>query len=300
MKVRKILFIEDDQLDFEMYDFVCKRKFPSLEIIQMVDIDPKTLKKLNPNDTIIVLDINLNGKNGIDVFLEHLKKYEFFVFVFTSSDNPDDISKCYDAGIKYYFQKKSGQDQISLGLQNFIYIAENNMLKPKSSDKENYENLIYDINEQDSQIKDLNKEISTLKEIYSFPLSETSPTFIDQGSLAHKISEAFVPGVYVFNLSKRTNTFMNTTYQEITGYDLDEINSLNADQFLDLFHPDDKELVTDHMNELIASSTDQIYPIEYRFRHKNGHWIKLLSLDKVFSRDSEGHVESFIGCFFES
>lgn len=113
-----------------------------------------------------------------------------------------------------------------------------------------------------------------------------------------KVLDHSICGVYLFSLREGRNLYINDEYTRITGWSLAEINSMDAETFMNLFHPDDKALVQAHMAEVLACQDMKPYELEYRFKHKLGHWVWCLSRDQIFSRDDKG-VEQFIGSFID-
>ncbi len=107
-------------------------------------------------------------------------------------------------------------------------------------------------------------------------------------------------GIYVYHIALGRNLYINEQYTRITGYRLDEINEMSGEQFFSLFHPDDQENVSRHMENLTSSVSDESqFEIEYRFRCKSGDWAWCLSRDRAFERDEQGQVVSFIGTFLD-
>ncbi|GAA0858631.1 response regulator [Aliiglaciecola litoralis] len=112
--------------------------------------------------------------------------------------------------------------------------------------------------------------------------------------------DASVTGVYIYNLETGSNEFINQSYTNITGYNMRDLAEMSAKEFLSLFHPDDQALFDQHLTAIKqSSSTDKGFDIEYRFKHKQGHWIWCWSKDVVFDRDKQGNVRSFMGSFLD-
>lgn len=114
----------------------------------------------------------------------------------------------------------------------------------------------------------------------------------------HRALNTSFAGIYIFNLLNRTNEFINAAYTKITGYTLDDINSMNPEAFGALFHPEDVALALRHMEE-VTGCKDKGFEIEYRFKHKQGHWIWYLSKDAVFDFGDDGKVSKYIGSFLD-
>ena len=113
---------------------------------------------------------------------------------------------------------------------------------------------------------------------------------------ARKILDHSLNGLYIFDLQKNCNTFLNPAYTRITGYTLDDLSRLDL---LSLFHPDEVDDILGHMGRVAAVEDYENEELEYRFLHKDGHWIWCLSRDAVFSRDDAGEAREMIGTFID-
>lgn len=125
------------------------------------------------------------------------------------------------------------------------------------------------------------------------------PTEPNAALLHERVLAASLCGIYVYDLVEGCNDFINEQYTRITGWTLDDLNGMDADTFATLFHPDDISAVFAHMGEVAASTDDQIFEVEYRFRRKSGGWVWCLSRDTVFDRAPDGSVRRFIGTFVD-
>ena len=105
-----------------------------------------------------------------------------------------------------------------------------------------------------------------------------------------------LPGlIYTFNLKTQANEYTNREIGEELGYTAAEIREFGGQLMPKLCHPDDLERVTTHFESVSRLSDGDVAEVEYRFRHKDGHWVWMQSRDTVFSRDSQGRVNRFIG-----
>ena len=121
---------------------------------------------------------------------------------------------------------------------------------------------------------------------------------LESGSFAQKVLDASLNGIYIYDVTLGKNKFINSRYTKITGYTLDDLNKMNKNQFFDLFYPEDRVLVTEHMEKLFLTD-DENLEIEYRFKTKDDRWIWCLSRDSIFSRDQFGSVTQFMGTFLD-
>lgn len=102
-------------------------------------------------------------------------------------------------------------------------------------------------------------------------------------------------GVYIYDVEKNVNTYINPAYTEILRYDLETLSATAAQaDFKGFFHPEDVENVSRHMAKLTQGKDDEI---TYRFLHKDGHYVWCRSMDKPFDLKPDGSVKSFIGVF---
>ena len=55
---------------------------------------------------------------------------------------------------------------------------------------------------------------------------------------ANKMLESSINGMYIFDLEKQTNVYINPQYTELTGYTLENLHSLSEHEFMQFFHQD--------------------------------------------------------------
>lgn len=124
----------------------------------------------------------------------------------------------------------------------------------------------------------------------------------EQRIFLNNVLERSLAGLYIFNFQTNSNTFINPAYTQITGYTLEDLQEINDrdGNMLSLFHPEDQELVADHIQQILKSSKPQGQDLSYRFRHKDGHWIWCYSRDSVYSYDKDGGAKEMLGTFFDA
>jgi PAS domain S-box-containing protein len=107
---------------------------------------------------------------------------------------------------------------------------------------------------------------------------------------------AVVPGIiYVFNQKTQSNEYSNRSLGDILGYTGAEIAEMGDALFPDLCHPEDLPIVGAHFEVILGLADGAQHSVEYRMRHKHGHWVWLRSIDTVYARDEAGAVISHIG-----
>lgn len=109
--------------------------------------------------------------------------------------------------------------------------------------------------------------------------------------------DSSVCGFYIFNLETLQNERINKTYTELLGYELNDF--ANDIDLMEKFHPDDRASMVEHMELITQSTGNEKYFLEYRFRHKNGHWVWCYSVDSVLDRDEFGKPKRMLGTFVD-
>lgn len=82
--------------------------------------------------------------------------------------------------------------------------------------------------------------------------------------------------------------YNSPSYEKLLGYSSDELAKTSA---YDQIHPEDRDRVKDAAEQARRSGHGR--PVEYRLRHKNGHWLTLESTASVV-KDSQGNIEKLV------
>ncbi len=112
-----------------------------------------------------------------------------------------------------------------------------------------------------------------------------------------RVLSRLLDGIYVYDLAEGRNVFVNRRYSELTGYSLEDLNAKAPAEFLELFHPDDRDAVLAHMERVAVATDDDLLEIEYRFKTATGSWMWCCSRDCVLDRAADGSVRRLIGYF---
>ena len=121
---------------------------------------------------------------------------------------------------------------------------------------------------------------------------------LESESFAHKVLDASLNGIYIYDVKLGKNVFINTQYTTLTGYDFNDLKAMDKAQFFELIHPDDRLRMGEHMEKLVRGINDML-EIEYRFKAKDGRWVRYLSNEKVLTRDEDGSASQIIGTFLD-
>jgi diguanylate cyclase (GGDEF)-like protein/PAS domain S-box-containing protein len=86
----------------------------------------------------------------------------------------------------------------------------------------------------------------------------------------------------------------NTRWSQMIGYEPGALD-LTAFNWLDLIHPDDQDIVRTQTLKQAQESADGVFEVEFRMRHKQGHWVWIQSRGKILERDSKGRASRVAG-----
>ena len=98
-------------------------------------------------------------------------------------------------------------------------------------------------------------------------------------------------GVWDWNL-ETDDVWYSPRYKEMLGYAGDEIEP-HAGAWLRLMHPDDRQRSLDVVEAVRRGERE--YEIEFRLRHKDGHYLHILSRGCPMRRASDGTVVRIVG-----
>lgn len=103
------------------------------------------------------------------------------------------------------------------------------------------------------------------------------------------------PGtVYIFDLEKQQNVYVNRHWFSLFGYTPEETQDLGPG-LLTLFHPDDLPRIRQHHEAWQQAASDEMRHIEFRVRCKSGEWLWLNARETPFTRNDDGIVTQILG-----
>ncbi len=114
----------------------------------------------------------------------------------------------------------------------------------------------------------------------------------DRERLANVIRGTDV-GTWEWNIQTGETVF-NERWAQICGYTLGELSPVSIDTWMQLEHPDDLKKSERHLKRHFAG-TLEIYDIECRMKHKDGHWVWVQDKGRVISRTDDGRPLMMFG-----
>ncbi|QWB99696.1 sensor domain-containing diguanylate cyclase [Mycoplasmatota bacterium] len=82
------------------------------------------------------------------------------------------------------------------------------------------------------------------------------------------------------------------------GYNPEHVGQVGFEFFTSKLHPDDYERVMDNMRSHLSGKSD-VYEVEYRIQHKDGHYLWFYDRGTITKRDSSGNVLLVQGIVFD-
>tara|TARA_R110002049_G_scaffold308552_1_gene512890 strand:- start:948 stop:3929 length:2982 start_codon:yes stop_codon:yes gene_type:complete len=103
-------------------------------------------------------------------------------------------------------------------------------------------------------------------------------------------------GIWEVNL-KTGNIVCNARWAEMVGYDLKELEPLTNTVFLSLVHPMDVKVLEKALDDHVGGFG--VYEVEFRMKHKRGHWVWILSQGEIIDYGPEGRPEIITGINYD-
>ncbi|MCB1517466.1 MAG: EAL domain-containing protein [Hyphomicrobiaceae bacterium] len=88
--------------------------------------------------------------------------------------------------------------------------------------------------------------------------------------------------------------FHSMSWRRIRGLGPDDATPNSRQEWLQRVHPDDRERVNAELTQRYGSGSPTV-SYEYREKHKDGHWVWILSRGRVVQRDQNGQPSRVIG-----
>ncbi len=131
-----VWLLDDDADDCELFEDALKYISSRTKLTAISNGDELLLSMNNNKPDILFLDINVPGKNGLEVLKEIRTGSEFTeipVVIFSSSVHQRDIDSAYAYGANLYYSKPTSFRELIAGLQILLKLDWNDPNKIRSS-----------------------------------------------------------------------------------------------------------------------------------------------------------------------
>lgn len=139
-----------------------------------------------------------------------------------------------------------------------------------------------------------------------------------QKSFIQKIVDSSPSLIFILDIEKRENVFLNNASERLLGYSKEEVrsnhnlflnqlsnlslnsiknNNLSKESttFLSFIHPAERQLFVEFVRMFVEDKSDHIFDLNFRHQHKNGNWLWLHHRIVAFDRDEKGRVTQLLG-----
>ena len=187
LALRKIFeLFEDYQVESEAKDYY--------ELMEL-------LGKTMPD--IVLLDLNMPGKSGLETLKEIREKYEAIkIVVRTVDDSPELVKKAIELGALGYLLKENATEEIYNALKDISsgknYISRGLMTKLIASKKEDEKNILYTLSERELEVLyyiskgKTNKEIGELLFLSEKTIRNYSTSIFRKLDISDRLSASIV------------------------------------------------------------------------------------------------------------
>lgn len=188
-------------------------------------------------------------------------------------------------------------------LEKILFLSTSDFHKSKINqirNKKNSDSNILQINTKNNSTKtielfiqnDNNYEIWLFNDLTD--LKQKEHQLSESNYLIENIAQALPNILYVFDFEKKQNVYSNHSLENILGYSVEEFRG-KYKTIYDAIHPEDLTKVVDEYLRLLVAKDEDVFEIDYRIKHKNGNYIWLRSINKIFKRNSNGDVQLILG-----
>lgn len=162
---------------------------------------------------------------------------------------------------------------------------------PSKNEEKWYQTTLYPILDPKNNVV---KIVGTAIDITARKLAEQelehNRTFLEQ------IINSAVCGLYLYDIKERRNIQINQRYTDLLGYTIGDLKNITLNE---LVHPEDEQQLIVHFDEVLISKEQQLIPIKYRLKHKNGHWISCSAVHTIITRSKNGTPTVLLGTFVD-
>ena len=117
-------------------------------------------------------------------------------------------------------------------------------------------------------------------------VKEANIALLQEKEKLQSIIQSTKSGTWEWNI-QTDETQHNEIWASILGYTLAEIAPVTTQKWQSLIHPDDIEQSNLKMKDCF-DQREEYYEVEYRLKHKNGHWIWVHDKGKIISWTTDG------------
>jgi PAS domain S-box-containing protein len=121
------------------------------------------------------------------------------------------------------------------------------------------------------------------------------PVQLDEKRLLEAAYQLTPDVYYLHHVPERRNLFLSASILTLLGYSPEEVQAMGSAFLAEIVHPEDRELVLARYDMWRSVEDDGVRVVEYRMRHRDGHYRWLESRERVFDRAADGTPLTVVG-----
>jgi two-component system, NtrC family, sensor kinase len=110
-----------------------------------------------------------------------------------------------------------------------------------------------------------------------------------------KIQEANPNSLYIYDLLEQRNIYTNRHAAETLGYSIGEIETMGGKFLPSIVHPEDYNLLIQHIENIKSANENRIFEVEYRLKDTQNQWRWFRSRDTVFTYTEDNQPKQILG-----
>jgi len=287
-----ILIVDDEPKNLLVLETVLDD--PGYRLVRASSADQALLALVVEEFALLILDIRMPGMTGFELaqMIKDRKKTSRVPIIFLTAYYNEDqhVLTGYDTGAVDYLHKPVNPAILRSKVAVFAELHRKNrecdlacrVLLAEVSERRQAEEQLRELNENLEQRIAQRTEVLAEREHFLQRLTDVTPGLL-----------------YVFDLAKQCNVFINRSVASVIGYGPEEIAAMGDIVSPTLMHPDDFARLPAYHDRVRASRDDEISDFEFRMRDRAGEWCWFHRRDAVFTRDAAGAVCQLIGTAIE-
>lgn len=101
--------------------------------------------------------------------------------------------------------------------------------------------------------------------------------------------------IYVYDLIDKKNVYCNMGIEDVLGYSVEEVEEMGNNLLETLMHPKDFDNYVKKIIPKYRRLKDKTLKHEYRAKHKNGRYVRLLATEVIYKTDDKGKPTQITG-----
>lgn len=121
----------------------------------------------------------------------------------------------------------------------------------------------------------------------------------DKNKFIERITNTSPNVIYLYDLNYKRSIYINKAMFELCGYTSEEIKHFGNTLLDKIVWKEDLDKLKEYHENIKKQSNDRVYELEYRLRHKAGHYVWIITRDTIFERDDKNIPSVILGTIID-